>query len=51
MRSANLIRGGTIYPGGDVAIRGGRIIYVGKRAPDFIDTHTHVGDALASDER
>ncbi|UZK65952.1 N-acyl-D-amino-acid deacylase family protein [Sphingomonas sp. M1-B02] len=67
-----LIRGGTIYTGstepfvGDVAIRGDRIVAVGKRvdataartidargmivAPGFIDPHTHMADALASDK-
>lgn len=65
-----LIRGGTVYPGqdasftGDVAVRGERIVAVGRRlphraagvidargmvvAPGFIDPHTHMGDALAS---
>ena len=65
-----LIRGGTVYPGadapftGDVAVRGDRIVGVGRRltvtaarvidargmavAPGFIDPHTHMGDALAS---
>ena len=67
-----LIRGGTIYPGdaapftGDVAVRGDRIVAVGRRlafparrtidargmivAPGFIDPHTHVGDDLASSD-
>lgn len=67
-----ILRGGTVYPGGtepfrgDVAVRGDRIVYVGRRAPGpakrvidarglivapgFIDPHTHVGDALASDD-
>ena len=65
-----LIRGGIVYPGdaapfiGDVAVRGDRIVAVGRRltltarrtidargmivAPGFIDPHTHVGDDLAS---
>lgn len=65
-----LIRGGTVYPGdaapftGDVAVRGDRIVAVGRRltlparrtldarrmivAPGFIDPHTHIGDDLAS---
>ncbi|HEU0099386.1 MAG TPA: amidohydrolase family protein [Allosphingosinicella sp.] len=67
-----LIRGGTVYTGsdapftGDVAIRGDRIVAVGRRlagpakrvvdargmivAPGFIDPHTHVGEDLASSE-
>lgn len=65
-----LIRGGTIYTGsdepfvGDVAIRGDRIVRVGRGeqvkaarvidargmivAPGFIDPHTHMGGALRS---
>ncbi len=65
-----LIRGGTVYRGdatpfsGDVAVRGDRIVAVGRRltlaarrtidarglivAPGFIDPHTHVGDDLAA---
>lgn len=65
-----LIRGGTVYTGtgapfvGDVAVRGDRIVSIGKRlrldaervidargmvvAPGFIDPHTHMGDDLAS---
>jgi N-acyl-D-aspartate/D-glutamate deacylase len=65
-----LIRGGTVFTGsdapftGDVAIKGDRIVGVGKHlaitarrvidakglivAPGFIDPHTHVGDDLAS---
>ena len=51
---------------GDVAIKGDRIVYVGPKAPGkaaqvidarglivapgFIDPHTHVGDALASED-
>ena len=67
-----LIRGGTIYPGGaapfvgDVAVRGDRIVAVGKRlparaaktiearglivAPGFIDPHAHVEGRLTSDD-
>lgn len=67
-----LIRGGTIYTGigegftGDVAIRGDRIVAVGKGlklkakrvidatgmivAPGFIDPHTHMGDDLTSED-
>jgi adenine deaminase len=67
-----LIRGGTIYPGaadpfvGDVAVRGDRILAVGKRlgvtatrtidakglivAPGFIDPHAHAESWLTSDE-
>ena len=65
-----LIRGGTVYPGGaepftgDVAVRGDRIVAVGKRvsatakrtieakslvvAPGFIDPHAHVESWLTA---
>lgn len=67
-----LIRGGTVYPGGaepfvgDVAVRGERIVAVGKRlsataariidarglivAPGFIDPHAHVESWLTAGE-
>lgn len=66
-----LIRGGTVYPGGapefigDVAVRGDRIVAVGKRlrvnaarvidakglivAPGFIDPHAHIEERLTAD--
>jgi len=67
-----MIRGGTVYPGsgapflGDVAVRGDRVVAVGRRlrvpaarvidargmivAPGFIDPHAHLGEQLASDD-
>lgn len=67
-----LIRGGTIYPGGgapfvgDVAVRGERIVAIGKQltanaartidarglivTPGLIDPHAHAEDWLASDD-
>ena len=67
-----LIRGGTVYPGsaapfvGDVAVRGDRIVAVGKRlkvsaprtidasglvvAPGFIDPHAHMEGWLTADD-
>ena len=67
-----LIRGGTIYPGGaepfvgDVAVRGDRILALGKRlalkarrtldakglivAPGFIDPHAHVESWLTAED-
>ncbi len=67
-----LIRGGTVYPGnaqpfvGDVAVRGERIVALGKRlavaaprtidarglvvAPGFIDPHAHVESWLTADD-
>jgi N-acyl-D-amino-acid deacylase len=67
-----LIRGGTVYPGGaapftgDVAVRGERIVAVGKRlrvaakrtihahglvvAPGFIDPHAHMEGWITADE-
>lgn len=66
IRGGTIYPGGAAPFRGDVAIRSDRIIYVGKRAtgaakrvidarglivaPGFIDTHTHVDDALASDD-
>jgi N-acyl-D-aspartate/D-glutamate deacylase len=67
-----VVRGGTIFPGnaapfrGDVAIKGDRIVYVGRKAPGrakrvidarglivapgFIDPHAHIDDALSSND-
>lgn len=65
IRGGTIYPGGAAPFIGDVAIRGDRIVYVGPHAPGtaarvidatgmivapgFIDTHSHVGDAIGSD--